>query len=88
MHLNLALKKKLHDVNYMEDKATHTLGDTLLDDLGVEIEPLVMLENMVEDPDDEADDDLSMHWGTEASDSHASDSLSRSASQRSATSSM
>ena len=72
----------------MEEKAVHTLGDTLLDDFGVEIEPMVMLENMVDDPDDEEDDDLSHHWGTEASDAVAEESVSRSASMRSATSSM
>ena len=67
----------------------HTLGDSLLvDDLGVEIEPLVMLENMVDDPDDEEDDDLSVHWGTEASESGEQGSVSRSASLRSQTSSM
>jgi len=89
VHLNLALKKKLYDVDYMEEKAVHTLGDSLLvDDLGVEIEPLVMLENMVDDPDDEEDDDLSVHWGTEASESGEQGSVSRSASLRSQTSSM
>ena len=87
------MKKKLHDVDYMEEKDTHTLGDTLLDDLGVEIEPLVMLENMVEDPDDSDDDEPSMHrwgmnWGTSESQSPSSEPLSRSASMRSTTSSM
>ena len=92
VHLNLALKKKLHDVDFMEEKATHTLGDSLLNDLGVEIEPLVMLENMVEEPDDSDDDEPSMHrwgmnWGTSESQS-PSEPLSRSASMRSTTSSM
>ena len=89
------MKKKLHDVDYMEEKATHTLGDSLLNDLGVEIEPLVMLENMVEDPDDSDDDEeepsmhrWGMNWGTSESQSPSSEPLSRSASMRSTTSSM
>ena len=59
------------------------IGVSYLDDLGVEIEPMAMLEDMVDDPDDE-DDDLAFtghHWGTDDADSLSrsnSDSLSRS----------
>ena len=95
VHLNLALKKKLHDTDYLEEKATHTLDDSLLTDAGVEIEPLTMLENMVEEPDDSDDEEPSMHrwgmnWGTSESQSPSAsgEPLSRSASMRSATSSM
>ena len=63
-------------MDYKETKVKHTVGVTTLDSLGVEIEPLAMLEDM-QDMLDSNDDEIACNlWGIV----DGSDSTSRSTS--------
>ena len=66
VHLNLVLKHKIEKLEFEEaTKVHHTLGESHLDDAGIEIEPMVLLQEM--------DNDFSF-WGMNDAQSQANSS--------------
>ena len=66
VHLNLVLKHKIEKLEFEEaTKVHHTLGESHLDDAGIEIEPMDLLQEM--------DNDFSF-WGMNDAQSQANSS--------------
>ena len=62
VHLNFVLKHKIESLEYEEAaKVQHTLGESYLDDAGVEIEPMKLLD---EYEDETVDETWQMHGST------------------------
>ena len=67
VHLNLVLKHKLQSLEYEEAaKVHHTIGESYLDEAGVEIEPMQLLEEHEDEAGDATWDMLGSNlWGIE-----------------------
>ena len=53
MHLNLVLKHKIQSLEYEEAaKVQHTIDESLLDDAGVDIEPMQLLDEHIDETGD------------------------------------